>query len=192
MSKQRIIKKYQNRKLYDTFESHYVNLDAIAEMVRNGIEIKIVSNNTGENITSQTMAQILYEEEKMNKQKVPTSTFKKIIRLGEDSITEMKEVISHSPITQLRSEIETRIEKLVKRGAITREEGAHYISDIAKEATRSIEEISTLFQQNLKTSLDNLVGEKARGDLLHFNKKLSVFVQNLKQIGHKTFSGTKK
>jgi polyhydroxyalkanoate synthesis repressor PhaR len=181
---QRIIKKYQNRKLYDTFESRYVNLDSIAEMVRKGIEIKIVSNANGEDITSQTMAQILYEEEKTKKQNVPTSTLKKIIQLGEHSITDMKEAISHSPIANFRDEVAARIEKLVKRGVISREEGARYLGDIAKEAAKGIEEFTRTIELNIKNSLDSLAGEKVK-DFSQINKKLTAFVQSLKKIGHK-------
>ncbi len=61
----RLIKRYANRKLYDTRESRYVTLQHIADFVRSGEEVQIIDNKTKEDVTSVTLAQIIYEEEKI-------------------------------------------------------------------------------------------------------------------------------
>lgn len=63
-SNPRVIKRYANRKLYDTRESRYVTLPQIAELVRLGEDVQIIDNRTKENLTSVTLAQIIYESEK--------------------------------------------------------------------------------------------------------------------------------
>jgi polyhydroxyalkanoate synthesis repressor PhaR len=60
----RIIKRYANRKLYDTRESRYVTLQHIADFVRSGEDVQIIDNKSKEDVTSVTLAQIIYEEEK--------------------------------------------------------------------------------------------------------------------------------
>jgi polyhydroxyalkanoate synthesis repressor PhaR len=60
----RVIKRYANRKLYDTRDSRYVTLPQIAELVRSGEDVQIIDNRTKENLTSITLAQIIYEVEK--------------------------------------------------------------------------------------------------------------------------------
>src|SRR5471030_2495155 len=60
----KVIKRYTNRKLYDTVESRYVTLDEIAQMIKAGAEVKIIDNRTKEDLTSVTLAQIIFEEEK--------------------------------------------------------------------------------------------------------------------------------
>ena len=60
----RVIKRYANRKLYDTRDSRYVTLPQIAELVRSGEDVRIIDNRTKENLTSITLAQIIYESEK--------------------------------------------------------------------------------------------------------------------------------
>lgn len=60
----RVIKRYANRKLYDTRDSRYVTLPQIAELVRSGEDVRIIDNRTKENLTSVTLAQIIYESEK--------------------------------------------------------------------------------------------------------------------------------
>jgi polyhydroxyalkanoate synthesis repressor PhaR len=60
----RVIKRYANRKLYDTRDSRYVTLDRIAELVRNGEEVKVIDNGSKADLTKVTLAQIIYEEQK--------------------------------------------------------------------------------------------------------------------------------
>ena len=60
----RIVKRYANRKLYDTRDSRYVTLVQIAEYVRAGEDVQIIDNTTKENVTNVTLAQIIYEQEK--------------------------------------------------------------------------------------------------------------------------------
>jgi polyhydroxyalkanoate synthesis repressor PhaR len=60
----RVIKRYANRKLYDTRESRYVTLQQIAEYVRVGEDVQIIDNKTKEDLTNVTLAQIVYEQER--------------------------------------------------------------------------------------------------------------------------------
>lgn len=81
----KVIKRYTNRKLYDTVESRYVTLDEIAEMVKAGTEVQIVDNKTKEDLTSVTMAQIIFEEEKKTS-KMPLPMLREIIRTGGEKL----------------------------------------------------------------------------------------------------------
>ena len=56
----KVIKRYTNRKLYDTVESRYVTLDEIAEMIKAGAEVKVVDNRTKDDLTAVTLAQIIF------------------------------------------------------------------------------------------------------------------------------------
>ena len=60
----RVIKRYANRKLYDTRDSRYVTLQQIAQYVRGGEDVSIIDNTTKEDLTHVTLAQIVYEEER--------------------------------------------------------------------------------------------------------------------------------
>jgi polyhydroxyalkanoate synthesis repressor PhaR len=75
----RVIKRYSNRKLYDTKDSRYVTLLQIAEMVRAGEEVQIIDNNTKDDLTEVTLAQIIYEEQKAQTRSVPLQTLKELI-----------------------------------------------------------------------------------------------------------------
>ena len=82
MSDARIIKRYANRKLYDTEHSRYVTLDQISEMIRAGDDVKIVDNKSKEDLTTVTLAQIIFEEEKKQRSFLPLGAMRNIIQSG--------------------------------------------------------------------------------------------------------------
>jgi polyhydroxyalkanoate synthesis repressor PhaR len=82
MPEARIIKRYANRKLYDTEHSRYVTLDQISEMIRHGDDVKIVDNKTKEDLTTVTLAQIIFEEEKKQRSFLPLAAMRNIIQSG--------------------------------------------------------------------------------------------------------------
>jgi polyhydroxyalkanoate synthesis repressor PhaR len=90
----RVIKRYSNRKLYDTKDSRYVTLLQIAEMVRSAEEVQIIDNNTKEDLTEVTLAQIIYEEQKQkaSSRNVPLQTLKELIhQRTEKVLSELRE-----------------------------------------------------------------------------------------------------
>jgi polyhydroxyalkanoate synthesis repressor PhaR len=82
----RIIKRYSNRKLYDTKDSRYVTLLQIAEMVRAAEEVQIIDNNTKDDLTEITLAQIIYEEQKAHSRNVPLQTLKELIHARTEKV----------------------------------------------------------------------------------------------------------
>jgi polyhydroxyalkanoate synthesis repressor PhaR len=81
-----VIKRYSNRKLYDTKDSRYVTLLQIAEMVRGGEEVQIIDNNTKDDLTEVTLAQIIYEEQKAHSRSVPLQTLKELIHTRTEKV----------------------------------------------------------------------------------------------------------
>ena len=81
MTTARTIKRYANRKLYDTRDSRYVTLDHIAAMVRAGDDVRVVENTTRADLTTATLAQIIFEEEK-KAPRLSVAGLRKIIQGG--------------------------------------------------------------------------------------------------------------
>jgi len=91
-SVRRIIKRYSNRKLYDTKGSSYVTLLQIAEMIREGEDVQIIDNATKEDKTDVTLALIISEELRTKPRGIPLSTLKALIRnKGERILTQLRE-----------------------------------------------------------------------------------------------------
>ena len=76
----RRIKRYDNRKLYDTETSEYVSLSDIAELVRHGETVEVVDKATGEDITAQTLTQIILEEGKSGPPVIPSDLLHTLLR----------------------------------------------------------------------------------------------------------------
>jgi len=95
MSEERVIKRYANRKLYDTQHSRYVTLDQISEMIREGDDVKIIDNKSKEDLTSVTLAQIIFEEEKKQKSFLPLQAMRNIIQTGGESINQLVSQAQH-------------------------------------------------------------------------------------------------
>ncbi len=89
----RVIKRYANRKLYDTHASRYVTLQQIADLVRQGFEVSIIDNTTKEDLTNVTLAQILYESEKngAGPKRAPQAALKTLIQKGGELITTLRD-----------------------------------------------------------------------------------------------------
>lgn len=83
----RIIKRYQNRKLYDTFQSCYVTLEEIAQIIREGNEIQVIDNKTKNDITYMTQIQLLFDQERKSVNAGDTELLKEVIRSEEGTFT---------------------------------------------------------------------------------------------------------
>lgn len=87
MEETRIIKRYQNRKLYDTQQSCYVTLEEIGHILREGREIKVIDNQKGDEITYPTQVQLLFERERKMAIQEDVELLKRVIRSEEGTFT---------------------------------------------------------------------------------------------------------
>lgn len=97
-AKVKIIKRYQNRKLYDTKQSCYVTLDDIAKMIRSNEEVMVIDNKSKNDITAATLTQIIFESEKKASQYAPLFTLREIIQHGNGSISSYLAKLGAFPI----------------------------------------------------------------------------------------------
>ena len=102
----RLVKRYGggSRKLYDTEESRYVALDEIATWVRAGQQVQVVDSKTGDDVTAQTLAQVIYEEERSGVSLLPSDLLHEVIRRGERAVQRGVE------------EFQGRVDRLVRAG----------------------------------------------------------------------------
>lgn len=123
----RLIKRYESRKLYDTEESRYVSLEDIASWVRDGQEIQVVDNATSNDVTAQTLTQIILEEGKKGTS-LPSDLLHDLIRRGEKTFSQGVEQVQQgvdrlvrasvdrlAPVRRVRHEMEhlrSRLEQL--------------------------------------------------------------------------------
>ncbi len=143
----RIIKRYSNRKLYDTKDSRYVTLLQIAEMVRGGEEVQIIDNNTKDDLTEVTLAQIIYEEQKAHSRSVPLQTLKELIHARTEKVlADLRE----GPIGRLLPGVKPADEKADVAAAPAAKEVKPTLVDQAKE---KLEEVQHQLDERIKAIL---------------------------------------
>lgn len=84
-----VIKKYANRRLYNTETSSYITLDLLSQMTREGREFIVVDAKTGEDITHNVLTQIIMEEEQRGKNMLPVNFLRQLIAMYGDSMQAM-------------------------------------------------------------------------------------------------------
>lgn len=92
----RLIKRYGNRKLYDTLESRYITLEEIARLVRMSNDVKVIDNESGDDLTAITFAQIILEEEKRRSSLLSLGLLRELIQHGEDTLSQLRSRVDKS------------------------------------------------------------------------------------------------
>jgi polyhydroxyalkanoate synthesis repressor PhaR len=91
MAEKVLLKKYSNRRLYDTEQSTYVTLSQVAELIKAGREVEVTDADTKEDVTAFILTQIVFEEAKKKTVLLPISLLYLIIRYGETVLSEFFE-----------------------------------------------------------------------------------------------------
>ena len=101
----RLIKRYANRKMYDTQQSCYVTLEEVAELVREGEDVRVIDNRTKEDLTQVTLTHALLDSERKNRGNVSLSSIKVLIAQGGDFL--QKKI--GEPVTRARTDAERTV-----------------------------------------------------------------------------------
>lgn len=105
-----LIKKYANRKLYDTRTSRYITLDGIAQLVRDGHEIKVVERDNGSDLTQVTLSQIVLSEEKRGPARLVDAGGEMLHDRGQALLDYVRRTLNVP--SEIRGEVERRREEL--------------------------------------------------------------------------------
>lgn len=120
-----VVKRYPNRKLYDTEAKQYITLEGIADLIRQGREVRVVDHAAGEDLTTLVLAQIILEQEKKRAGFLPQAVLMGLVRAGGDTLGALQRALSSSLdlLRQVDAEIERRVQALVSQGELAEEEG---------------------------------------------------------------------
>ncbi len=163
----RVIKRYANRKLYDTRDSRYVTLLQIAEYVRSGEDVAIIDNTTKEDLTSATLAQIVYEAEKNSAETGRPKTMGTLRDLIQNSGERLMSTLREGPMGKL----------------IARREGdAEPPTKVERADTGDDEAASKTERKNLLLSPKDAIDELQRLADERVNVVLGTAIQSVHQL----------
>ncbi|RKZ25212.1 hypothetical protein DRQ20_05625 [bacterium] len=189
----RIIKKYSNRRMYDTTTSKPITLRGIAELISRGEEVKVIDHETGEDITPLTLAQIIMEQERgaigAGSAKLLLS---ELIKKGRERVKEFVEksmLLAVDAIALTGERVRELIDEHVKKGRITPEEGERIFETI----TRRMEESRKVLREEIRSVIKEVIEEmeipsreevrEIKEKIDSLNRKLSLLLDALKKMG---------
>ena len=189
----KVIKRYTNRKLYDTVESRYVTLDEIAQMIKGGAEVKIIDNRSKEDLTSVTLAQIIFEEEKKRSQ-MPLGVLREIIRHGGEAVAGFYQEKVGNKITAGLEDVKTKTETLREnleqrvRGVtqLLRREGEENkspVKDVLSAGQTAVEELRLKVEESVKQALESLGSTGVAADIERLRGKIDALEKKLDELG---------
>jgi polyhydroxyalkanoate synthesis repressor PhaR len=176
-----VIKRYPNRKLYDTDAKKYITLDGIAELIRHGAEVQVVDHTTGEDLTTVTLTQIIFEQEKKQAGFLPRSVLTGLVQAGGERLSTLRRTLS-SPLDLLRhvdEEIARRIQQLVRRGELGEQEGSTLLEKLLAQGNRAQEEV--VDQEYVQRMLSER-GVPSREDFQRLEAQLELLSAKLDEI----------
>src|SRR6059036_1910193 len=158
----RLVKRYGNRKLYDTSESRYVTLEEIGRWVKAGEEVKILENDSGDVLTAVTFSQIILEEERRKSGLLSLPVLRDIIRHGEAALQNLAATVDRG-VEALRSAPERAGRRVQELTQISDRLGQ--LQRLVDEGfRRSVERVTTLpaVQQEMRRIERSLKALEAR------------------------------
>ena len=125
----RLIKKYANRKLYDTTAKRYIAQRRVAELIKKGEAVKIMDYTTGDDITASVVSRLLGEENGPTEGGVPTSVLVQLLRKGGDTLTDY--ALLQGAMTMAEDEVDRLVSRLVKNREISLSEAGRMKKDLS-------------------------------------------------------------
>ncbi len=149
-----LIKKYANRKLYDTTEKRYITMDGLAALIKAGQEVRIIDNETEEDLTAQIVSQLLAREKSADANALPSSVLMQMLRKGRGTLFGYgKKYVSlwQSALLMSREELDRLINGLVREKEISESEGTTLKNEMVG--------YSTGLRKWMKDNIDQRVNE---------------------------------
>lgn len=178
-----LIKRYSNRKLYDTVAKSYITLENIENMVKNGEKVQIIENETGEEITAAVLSQIIADRTRKHKDYSP-SVFVQMIRKGGGTMYDYARKIVQTvgeTVYSVEEEVETKIKRMVSSGEITSEEGSQLSKDLQKQRAAYLKKAESQLESILVSVLGKL-SIPSKAEIERLNKTIDLLEKRIDEL----------
>ncbi len=173
-----IIKRYPNRKLYNTDEKRYITLDDVAGLIQRGEDVHVVDYASGEDLTAQILSQVIAGQEKKRSGFLPRPVLAGLVQAGGATLDGLRRAML-LPLDLLRNvdeEIQSRIERLIEKGEVTQEEGMHWLDRLLAVSPQSITD--AVIEREIKKIMDEK-GVITREELLNLTEQMDALSKKI-------------
>jgi polyhydroxyalkanoate synthesis repressor PhaR len=149
-----LIKRYSNRKLYDSSDRRQITLDGIARLVTSGEDVKVVDNDAGDDITTVILTEILLERERAQTGPFSKTILTGLVRAGTATFEQFRRTITGTGLVQLaEQEVERVINMWVELGHMTEQEVLHTVEGVIERRRRGRGDVGAVVEERLATAL---------------------------------------
>jgi polyhydroxyalkanoate synthesis repressor PhaR len=176
-----VIKRYPNRKLYNTQEKRYINLEKLSDLIRGGEEVQVIDHVSGEDLTTMTLSQVIIEQEKRRTGFLPGPVLSGLIRAGGGTLDMIRRSLSLSLdiMRHVDDEIERRFNYLIEQGDLSIAEGKYLQEMMIAAGRKSLEK--TLSMDAVRMFLKQR-GIPSREDLQQLTMQVEALVQKVDEL----------
>ena len=178
------IKKYANRKLYNTTEKKYISLDQLAVLIKAGEEVSIVDNRTGEDITSSIVSQLLARDKKDEEAEVPSSILIQLLRRGGGTVVDYAKkyaTVFQSAMTMAEDEIDKLVSLMVKYKELSESEGSRLKKEISNYGENLRKWIIDSIDQRIKEVL-NIMNLATKEQIIELTAKIDTLKKQVTKL----------
>ena len=156
----RIIKRYVNRRLYDTEEKRQITLQDLTKLVKEDVEIQVIDNKTGQDITASMLVQIVRRESPGWKDNfASTKVLADMVKKGGSTMADVlrRGLLAGIGIFSLSKErAEELVDELVKRGEVSKEEKAKVVKELVDKAEVRSKELAKKIDVQVKNTMTKM------------------------------------
>ena len=176
----RLIKRYGNRKLYDVEASRYVTLDGIRALVQSGEDVRVVDNDSGEDLTRVTFAQIIYEAEKKTNggaSGLSLPLLRRLVQFGDEAVRDLRRGVERGreALESVREAAEHRVQQLVG-GRRTKGKNSSLFEDLLEAPQRTLDDLQHRIDAQVRQSVERVTSHPT------LRKEIRRIEQSLRQL----------
>jgi polyhydroxyalkanoate synthesis repressor PhaR len=187
--KNRVIKRYRNRRLYDTLEKKTIKLDNLAQLVKENVEFKVIDNATGKDVTISVLSRILSDQWSYERRNLKQTT--KLIRLliskggGITMDIFKKTVLFGLGVFDLtREKAESIVDEMIKRGEMSQSDKAKAVKELLKGHDERMEKLKTKIDESVEKVTAKVKG-KDKEEMANLHKKIDELTKMVEKLEKK-------
>jgi polyhydroxyalkanoate synthesis repressor PhaR len=190
-SEVRLIKRYGNRKLYDVAASRYVTLDGIRALVQEGKDVRVVDNDSGEDLTRLTLAQIIYEAEKRTNGGaggLSLPLLRRLVQFGDEAVRDLRRGVERGreAFESVREAAGQRVQQFVGGGRRKGRKSHSLFEDLLEAPQRTLDDLQHRIDAQVRQSVERVTSHPAlRREIRRIERSLRQIEERIGKIAQR-------